>query len=101
VWRRRIASAPSPSSSLELRGGYTFVPTPVPEQTGASNVFDNARHGLAAGFSAELPERLLPLRLDLAFRVDLLAPRSHDKGASVVDTGGSLQTFQFGVGVDL
>jgi long-chain fatty acid transport protein len=89
---------------LELRGGYTFVPTPVPEQTGSENVFDNARHGLAAGFSSKLPDALIPLRLDFAFRVDLLVPRTHAKAgqdpASVI-TRGSVQTFLCGVGVDL
>jgi long-subunit fatty acid transport protein len=89
---------------LELRGGYTFVPTPVPEQTGSQNVFDNARHGIAAGFSTKLPAALIPLHLDLAFRLDLLAPRTHQKAAQAaasVTTRGSVQTFLCGAGVDL
>jgi len=87
---------------LELRAGYTFVPSPVPEQVGVKNELDAARHGLALGYSLSLPDELVPLRLDAAFRLDLLVPRTHHKAAGpAVSTSGSAQTILFGAGVEL
>jgi len=42
-------------SSIALRGGYRFEPTPVPEQTGLSSLMDSDRHvvGLGAGLRIE------------------------------------------------
>jgi hypothetical protein len=93
--------------AVELRAGYTFVPTPVPEQTGASNVFDATRHGLSAGYSLELPAAVVPLHFDAAFRLDLLVPRTHTKSApspgspSSVTPRGTVSTILFGAGVSL
>jgi len=87
---------------LDLRAGYTFVPSPVPEQVGVKNEFDAARHGFGLGYSLSLPDDLVPLHLDAAFRLDLLVPRTHHKaGAPAVSTSGSAQTVVFGVGVEL
>jgi long-chain fatty acid transport protein len=93
------------SVELTARGGYTLVPTPVPEQRGAKNELDATRHGFAAGYSVELPESTLPLRLDAAFRFDVLAPRTHTKSDAAAGpplrTRGSAQTIVFGAGVKL
>ncbi|HEY3500025.1 MAG TPA: hypothetical protein VGK73_35290 [Polyangiaceae bacterium] len=92
---------------IELRAGYTFVPTPVPEQTGASNVFDSARHGISAGYSAKLPDGFLPLHFDAAVRLDVLVPRTHEKTAPAdgeapsTTTRGTVSTVLFGAGVEL
>ena len=87
---------------IELRAGYTFVPTPVPEATGTSRVYDSARHGLSAGYSVRFPEESLPLHLDAAFRIDLLVPRRNQDGTpNATTTHGSIVTAVFGAGVDL
>jgi long-chain fatty acid transport protein len=110
VFTPRIAGSyrfPLRPLEIELRVGYTYVPTPVPEQTGTSNVFDNARHGVAAGYSIELPRELVPLRFDAAFRLDLLVPRTHTKSEPLpgfpasTTTSGTVTTFQLGAGVEL
>jgi hypothetical protein len=94
------------SVALTARAGYTLAPSPAPEQRGPKNELDATRHGLAAGYSVELPEAWLPLRLDGAFRFDLLAPRAHGKDASAtagptLRTSGSATTIVFGAGVKL
>lgn len=92
------------SVALTARAGYAFVPTPVPEQRGSKNELDSSRHGLAAGYSLELPASLLPLRLDAALRLDLVSPRTHvksDPASGSVRAGGSAQTIVFGAGVKL
>jgi long-chain fatty acid transport protein len=93
------------SVALTARAGYALVPTPAPEQHGAKNELDATRHGFAAGYSAELPASLLPLRLDASFRFDQLAPRTHVKtdpaSGPPLRTGGSVQTILFAAGVKL
>ncbi len=41
-------------SQLVLRGGYAFVPTPVPEQTGITNYLDADRHEISFGVGYRL-----------------------------------------------
>jgi hypothetical protein len=94
---------------LALRGGYSFVPTPIPVQTGASNSFDAARHALGLGYRVGFARRVLPLSFEGALRLDLLADRTHDKvGAAAggplgpsVTTHGHVLTWIFGLGVEL
>ena len=43
--------------SSVVRAGYAFVPAALPEQRGAANAFDSARHGLSLGYSLGLPPR--------------------------------------------
>jgi long-chain fatty acid transport protein len=94
---------------VALRAGYSFVPTPIPEQTGVANAFDSSRHALAAGYRVGFPRRILPLSFEGAVRLDLLADRTHDKvgtaaagplGPSVTTHGHAL-TWVFGLGVEL
>ena len=92
-----------------LRGGYAFVPSPVPEQTGVSNTFDATRHAFGAGYRVGFPRRVLPLSFEGALRVDFLASRTHDKAGPAalgplgptVTTQGHVLTWIFGVGVEL
>ncbi|HTN84047.1 MAG TPA: hypothetical protein VL242_10185, partial [Sorangium sp.] len=56
-----------------------FEPSPAPEQTGASNVYDNARLGLSLGYGLALAAPLPRLTLDLFTEVQLLLPRAHQK----------------------
>jgi hypothetical protein len=95
---------PLRSVALTARAGYALAPTPVPEQRGRKNDLDATRHGLATGYSVELPEAILPLRVDAAFRFDLLAPRNHAKsntGSERLRTSGSATTIVFGAGARL
>jgi long-chain fatty acid transport protein len=41
--------APVAAHTLALRGGYRYDPSPVPDQTGATNFMDANRHVLSAG----------------------------------------------------
>jgi hypothetical protein len=89
-------------ATATLRGGYAFVPAAIPEQRGASNYLDSARHGFALGYSLSLPPDGVPLHLDLAFRLDLLAPRTHEKpDGSELGTSGHVETFVLGTRLDL
>jgi hypothetical protein len=88
--------------TLAVRAGYTFAPSPIPEQKGVKNELDAWRHGFALGYSVALPKDCFPIRLDAAYRLDLLAPRTHDKGGgSRLTTRGTMQTVVFGAGVNL
>jgi long-subunit fatty acid transport protein len=76
---------------LDLRGGYSYEPTPVPEQIGESNFIDNDKHSLSAGagltlsgFTDVLPR---PVRLDAFVALTLLAPREHHKLSPVDPVG--------------
>jgi long-chain fatty acid transport protein len=49
-------------SGILLRGGYYFQPTPVPEQTQASNYLDNDKHVVSVGAGYTFPRLpLLPI----------------------------------------
>ena len=86
----------------QVRAGYAFVPSVLPEQRGEANALDSARHGLAAGYSVGFTRTGLPLHLDGAFRFDLLAPRTHEKvDGTKLRTSGSVVSFVFGARVDL
>jgi hypothetical protein len=85
-----------------VRAGYAFVPAALPEQDGAANALDSARHGFSLGYSLDLPPVGVPLHLDAAFRVDLLVPRTHEKpDGSELGTSGHVETFVFGARVEL
>ena len=89
-------------ASARLSGGYSFVPAALPEQRGASNYLDSARHALAVGYSLGLPPDGIALHLDLAFRLDLLSPRTHRKSdGAELTTSGHVETFVFGTRLDL
>jgi long-chain fatty acid transport protein len=96
---------PLGSAAFTARAGYVLAPTPAPPQRGPRNDLDATRHGLAAGYSVQLPEALVPLRLDGALRFDLLAPRTHVKSDAAsgppLETSGSVTTLVFGAGVRL
>ena len=92
----------------KLRGGYFFEPSPAPEQTGASNYWDNHRHVVTVGYGIELSDPLVPLQLDLFYQHHFLAPRTHTKsdqidpsnpGAPKVRTSGTVQNAGLVVGV--
>jgi long-chain fatty acid transport protein len=81
----------APRHRLDLRGGYAYEPSPVPEQVGSSNFIDNDKHtaSLGAGLTlADLTEILpRPLRLDAFFALTYLSPREHHKLSPVDPVG--------------
>ncbi|WP_437942327.1 OmpP1/FadL family transporter [Sorangium sp. So ce341] len=90
-----------PGATAHARGGAYLEPSPAPEQTGASNLYDNARVALSLGYGLALAAPLPRLTLDLFGEVQLLLPRAHRKrgepaaggaegGAGAVRTGGVL-----------
>lgn len=93
---------------FSARAGYSYVPTPVPEQRGAGNVFDAARHAFGLGYRVGLA-RGVPLELDGALRVDFLVPRANRKEGDaatgpfgpVVTPHGTLLTWTFSARVAL
>ncbi len=105
VWVPRLAGSHEFSiarMNAVVRAGYAFVPAALPEQRGASNTLDSARHGFSLGYSLGLPPTGIPIHLDVAFRFDLLAPRTHHKtDGSELETSGNVQTFVFGTRLEL
>jgi long-chain fatty acid transport protein len=67
-------------TSVKLRGGVSFEPSPAPEQRGRANLFDMHRTVLAAGWGAQFG--LLPLSVDGFFQAQVLHAREHDKDPS-------------------
>ncbi|WP_437820806.1 OmpP1/FadL family transporter [Sorangium sp. So ce1078] len=68
-----------PGATAHARGGAYIEPSPAPEQTGASNVYDNARVALSLGYGLALAAPLPRLTLDVFAEVQLLLPRAHQK----------------------
>ncbi|MCX5868375.1 MAG: outer membrane protein transport protein [Proteobacteria bacterium] len=70
-----------------LRGGYSFVPTPVPDQKGESNFLDKNRHILALGTGIlfQDPFNLFgqPIRMDLHFQYHILGSQNITKSATI------------------
>jgi long-chain fatty acid transport protein len=58
---------------LDLRGGYSYEPTPVPEQIYDSNFADSDKHTFSAGLGIDLPrlQPILALPLSFDFHVAL------------------------------
>ena len=94
----------APRHRLDLRGGYAYEPSPVPEQLGSSNFIDNDKHtaslgtGLTlAGFTSILPR---PTRFDAFFALTYLSPREHHKLSPIDPVGdyrASGKIFQAGI----
>lgn len=69
------------------RAGYFFEPSPAPEQTGSTKLFDNHRHAVSFGGGIELRSPL-PIGFDLFGQAHLLAPRDHSAAAGTASTKG-------------
>jgi long-chain fatty acid transport protein len=77
-----------PSARARLSAGYAYRPTPIPEQSGASNWLDANRHVLGLGYGVELGDSLLPLDLELGCELNELAARTHVKRGVAADNPG-------------
>jgi long-chain fatty acid transport protein len=66
-----------------VRGGYAYEPTPVPEQTGESNLADTDKHTFSFGLGLSLkrlqPILALPLELDAHVALTYLPARVNRK----------------------
>jgi hypothetical protein len=71
------------TARAELRAGYAYLPSPLPEQRAAENLLDNARHRFALGYGIALSDPLPELGLDLAVQLDKLVSRTHRKSSEV------------------
>lgn len=72
------------------RIGALFEPSPVPQQTGAENLFDAGRVGLATGFALDLAPPLPPVRIESFGQYHRLLGRTHQKPTGPVRTEGSI-----------
>ena len=72
-----------PKLALDVRAGYSYEPTPVPEQIGESNFADSDKHTFSVGAGLELARitSILPrpLALDVHFAATYLPPRANHK----------------------
>ena len=76
---------------LKLRGGYYFVKSPVPEQTGITNYLDSDSHVFSAGLGFALRDLFgttRALKLDCHFQLQHLMDREHKKDSERVDLDG-------------
>lgn len=96
------------SAAAEVRLGVGYEPSPVPEQTGTSNLWDNSRFVGTLGYGLAFELGSVPLSLDLALARHWFRPRTHEKNASAaalqpklarVTTGGSIQLVALALGV--
>ena len=66
---RALSNALSGRLALDLRGGYRFEPSPVPEQDGESSFGDSDRHVFSLGLGVELTRLSQVLRKPIAIDV--------------------------------
>ena len=67
------------------RLGYFFEPSPLPEQTEETNLWDNHRHALTLGYGIEMTEPV-GLSVDFFYQLHILAPRTHHKSDHVPES---------------
>ncbi len=81
----------APRRTWRVRGGYTYEPSPAPEQFGATNFIDNDKHTLSAGAGVEIPDLggivLRPVTIDLSLVTTFLPEREHRKLIAVDPVG--------------
>jgi hypothetical protein len=72
-----------PKLAIDLRAGYAYEPTPVPEQIAQSNFADSDKHTLSAGVGLELKgvTAILPrpLTIDMHVATTVLPERVNRK----------------------
>ncbi len=95
-------------AEAELRSGMAYEPTPIPEQRGSTNTWDNSRLVASAGYAVRFEAAGVPLSLEIAFQRQWLRERTHAKSAeaaalkpalSKVVTSGQVQLFAVAGGV--
>jgi long-chain fatty acid transport protein len=66
-----------PGVELAFRAGYAFEPSPLPEQVGSANRWDNSRSVFTLGWGVHLSDA--PLGFALAYQAHVLHERRHSK----------------------
>jgi len=80
TWATELADRP-----VELRAGYAFSPSPVPEQTGLTTWADAPAHIVGLGVGAGLGQAWgVALRADVAAQLWMLRTRTFDKPSDVL-----------------
>lgn len=83
TWVPRIGIEYGTRDWLDLRCGYFFSASPVPDQTGETNLLDSDRHvfSVGAGFTFRVPllKKAHPFILDTFFQYTLLEGRAIEK----------------------
>ncbi|MCP4443829.1 MAG: hypothetical protein GY811_00605 [Myxococcales bacterium] len=86
-WR----ASDGPHVTVHTRAGYSYEPSPAPEQIGLTNFVDNDKHTLSAGLGLSLEDWsgvfLEPLSVDLSLAATTLAGRDHRKLSPVDPVG--------------
>jgi long-chain fatty acid transport protein len=77
------AFAPAPNVDMFVRGGFFFEPSPAPQQTKESNIYENARAALTLGYGVELGPPSVRFAIDAFGQAQALIPRDHVKGLGV------------------
>lgn len=92
----------APGVAMKGRAGYSFEPSPAPEQTGKANDFDNHRSVIALGYGVSLARPLPRLDLDLFGQLHVLHDRDHHKAdGTVFHTHGTGVVLGATLGVNL
>jgi len=88
TWTPRLGIEATLTKPFKLCAGYFYAPTPVPDQTGHTNLVDNTRHGMSLGMLWDLRElpgiRRLPLSIDLHFTAQVLETRNTQKNSDLM-----------------
>lgn len=74
----------------------TYVPSPVPEQTGRTNYVDSDRFAAAAGTEYQIPFERVTLALGVQAQLHLLSRRSHSKLAPPINPISNPNNPNFG-----
>ena len=99
----------SRSATGEVRAGCGYEPTPVPEQVGEANYWDNSRVVLTTGYGVRLETDHNAFSWDLALQTHRLRERRHEKdvevsrenaGYPVAKTWGHIDVVAFEMGVE-
>ncbi len=107
TWSIRFGGEWAALPWLQLRAGWGWVPSPVPAQTGATNLLDAHRQVLSAGVGLYIPESSLwsgarALRVDLYGQLHLLSDRTAEKVEFLPENPGfpsvSLRGFTWSAG---
>jgi long-subunit fatty acid transport protein len=90
---------------LAVRGGYSYRPTPVPDQTSGTNIGDANTHivALGAGLTTPLPFFEHPVSVDASWQTHIFEPRRTQKGAGDDPVGswtllGTMSELSVGAG---
>lgn len=81
---------------LDVRGGYVYEATPVPEQVGESNFADSDKHTFSAGLGVELRKLGAVLPLPIAFDVHVAVTYLPDRVNRKADARDAVGDFVSG-----